>query len=167
MRKLISLLAVAVVAGVLVSPAATEDKPFPGVQGDGFLAVDIVNSTRPKAAKPRPRSCTQSSTWRRGERPVWRVWGVEAGTGDPLTTENVKYAYVKIAGQDNVKLNWGGHGAGAGRSFFWTAGWDVPLDYPLGVVSYRIVFKLESGKFVIWTQDGLPPEQRMTVLPAS
>jgi hypothetical protein len=164
MKFLITLFVTAVIAGALALPAVSEDKPFPGSQGDGFLAVDIVNSTRPKNAKPRPRSCTQSSVWTRGERPVWRVWGVEASSGDPLTPENVKYAYVKIPGQANIGLTWGAHGSGTGRSFFWIAAWDVPVDYPLGVVDYKIVYKLESGKFVIWSQTGIPSEQRMTIV---
>lgn len=160
---------VALAAGAPAAPAAAqtiaEDKPFPGTMGDVFLYVDVVNSPRPKAAAPRPKSCTQLSSAKRGERPVLRIWGVEAGTGEALTTENVKYAYVKIPGLPNVKLNWGPHGSGTARSYFWTAGWDIALDYPLGVLPFKVVFKTESGKFGIYTQDGLPPENRLTILP--
>lgn len=146
--------------------APTQDKPFPGDQADAFIYVDLVNSPRPPANKPRAKSCTQLSAFKRGERVVFRVWGVESETGDALTTENVKYAYVKIPGQaDNIKLNFGPHGSGTGRSSFWTAGWSVPLDYPLGVVSFRVVFKTDSNKFGIFTQDGLPQESRLTILP--
>ncbi len=142
-----------------------EDKPFPGTMGDAFLYVDIVNSPRPKAAAPRPKSCTQLSSVKRGERPVFRIWGVETGTGAVLSPENVKYAYVKIPGLPNTKLNWGPHGSGTARSYFWTAGFDVALDYPLGVLAFKVVFKTESGKFGIYTQEGLPSENRLTVLP--
>ena len=61
----------------------------------------------------RPKSCTQLSSFKRGERPVFRIYGVETGTGEALSTENVKYAYVKIPGMPNVKLNWGPHGSGS------------------------------------------------------
>lgn len=195
MRRLVYLLGAALTAGALAAPVAAQapaddrapvgdqapvaaqepaqeaaqepaqDKPFPGNQADVFLYVDTVNSPRPPANKPRPKACTQLSAFKRGERIVFRVWGVESGTGDVLTTENVKYAYVKIPGQPNVKLNFGPHGSGTGRSTFWTAGWSVPLDYPLGVLAYRIVFKTESGKFGIFTQDGLPQESLLTILP--
>ncbi len=197
MKHLITVLGVALVAGVLAASAAAQaptpdklspdneavglatgapaapaatlspavDKPFPGNVADVVLYVDIVNSPRPKAAAARPKSCTQLSTVKRGERPVVRVWGVESGTGDVLSPENVKYAYLKIPGLANVKLNWGGHGSGTARSYFWTAGWDVATDYPLGVLAFKIVFKTESGKFGIYTQEGLPAEYRLTVLP--
>lgn len=175
MRYVIYVLGAALVAVALAAPASAQapagaqapaqDKPFPGSQADAFLYVDLVNSPRPPANKPRAKSCTQLSSFKRGERVVFRVWGVESETGDALTTENVKYAYVKIPGQDNIKLNFGPHGSGTGRASFWTAGWSVPLDYPLGVVSFRVVFKTESGKFGIFTQDGLPQESRLTILP--
>lgn len=161
--------AVGLATGTPAAPAAAQspavDKPFPGVVGDVFLYVDVVNSPRPKAAAPRPKSCTQLSTVKRGERPVLRIYGVETETGEALTPENVKYAYVKIPGLANVKLNWGPHGSGTARSWFWTAGWDVAVDYPLGVLPFKVVFKTESGKFGIYTQEGLPAEYRLTVLP--
>lgn len=161
--------AVGLATGTPAAPAAAQspavDKPFPGVVGDVFLYVDVVNSPRPKAAAPRPKSCTQLSTVKRGERPVLRIYGVETETGEALTPENVKYAYLKIPGLANVKLNWGPHGSGTARSWFWTAGWDVAVDYPLGVLPFKVVFKTESGKFGIYTQEGLPAEYRLTVLP--
>lgn len=188
MKHLINVLGVALVAGALAASAAAQapapdklasdnaavglatgapaaDKPFPGTVADVVLYVDVVNSPRPKGAAPRPKACTQLSSVKRGERPVLRVFGFEAGTGEVLTPENVKYAYVKIPGLPNVKLNWGGHGSGTARSYFYTAGWDVAADYPLGVLAFKVVIKTESGKFGIYTQDGLPPENRLTVLP--
>lgn len=191
MRYLIYVLGVALVAGVLAASAAAQapaqgtlslgdqtdavplaavrtaadDKPFPGTVGDVFLYVDVVNGRPKPPAVARPKSCSQLSTVKRGERPVIRVYGVEAATGEPLTSANVKYAYLKIPGMPNVKLNWGPHGSGSARSYFWTAGWDVAADYPLGVLPFKVVFKTESGKFGIYTQDGLPPEYRLTVLP--
>ena len=98
-----------------------------------FLYVDTVNGTRPAGAKPRPLGCTQTNYFARGEQVVFRVWGSEAATGDILSTENVKYAYVKIPGQPNMKLNWGAHGTAPNRVWFWTAAWIIPKDYPLGV----------------------------------
>jgi len=166
MRHITYLLGAALIGAAFAAPAAAQDpKPFPGTGGEVFLYVDLVNGTARPPAKARPKSCTQLSAFKRAERVVFRVWGAEAETGAPLTTENVKYAYVKIPGQPNIKLNWGPHGSGTGRSLFWTAGWTVPLDYPLGVVAFRVVFKTESDVFGIFTQDGLPQESRLTILP--
>ncbi len=137
---------VAVAVGVVAAPALAGQAADPPKQ-EVFLYVDSVNGTRPVGVKPRPIGCTQTNYFQRGEQVVFRVWGTEAATGDILSTENVKYAYVKIPGQPNLKLNWGAHGAQSNRVWFWTAAWVVPKSYPLGVAPTRIVFKTESNKF--------------------
>jgi hypothetical protein len=117
---------------------------------DVFLYVDTVNGSRPSGAKPRPVGCTQTTTFKRGEQLVFRIWGTEAATGAILSTENVKYAYVKIPGQPFARLNWGAHGAATNRVWFWTAAWNISPDFPLGTTSFRIVFKTESNKFGLY-----------------
>jgi hypothetical protein len=146
MRRLILLLGLAAAVSALAAPAfARQSADTPKL--DVFLYVDTVNGTRPPAAAPRPVGCTQTNVFKRGEQLVFRVWGTESATGDVLSTENVKYAYVKIPGQANAKLNWGAHGATSNRVWFWTAPWNIPADYPLGSATFRIVFKTESDKF--------------------
>lgn len=145
MRRVLLVLGAAVVVGAMAVPALAQ---VPTV--NVFLYVDTVNGTRPVGAKPRPIGCTQTSVFKRGEQVVFRIWGTEAETGSVLSTENVKYAYVKIAGQPNLKLNWGPHGPQTNRVWFWTAPWIVPADYPLGSLSARIVFKTEENKFGLY-----------------
>lgn len=146
MRRLFMFLGVAIIAGAVTAPAlALQDATPPKL--NVFLYVDTVNGSRPVGVKPRPTSCTQTNNFKRGEQVVFRVWGTEAATGAILSTENAKYAYVKIPGQPNIKLNWGAHGVPSNRVWFWTAAWIVPPDYPLGTADFRIVFKTEAGKF--------------------
>ena len=114
---------------------------------DRTWLVDTVNGTRPAGAKPRPIGCTQSNYFKRGEQVVFRSWGTEAQTQDILSSENVRYAYVKIPGQPNLKLNWGGHGVKGNQVWFWANAWNVPADYALGTLTARVVFKTESGTF--------------------
>ncbi len=146
MRRLVLMLGVALAMSAVVAPALAQQAETP-TKLDVFLYVDTVNGSRPVGAKPRPISCTQTNSFKRGEQLVFRVWGSEAATGDILSTENVKYAYVKIPGQPNMKLNWGAHGTQSNRVWFWTAAWIIPADYPLGTTTFRIVFKTESDKF--------------------
>ncbi len=47
-----------------------------------------------------------------------------------LTIDNVSEAHFTVAGQPNVTLNWGAHGAV--KVFFWTNAWHHPGLYPLG-----------------------------------
>jgi hypothetical protein len=144
MRRLLVAIGAVAVLGAMAMPALAQAPDKLNV----FLYVDTVNGSRPAAGtKPRPIGCTQSNNWRRGEQVVFRVWGSVADTGAILNTENVKYAYVSIPGQANMKLNWGAHGAQTNRVWFWTSAWIVPADYPLGSLKARIVFKTEENKF--------------------
>jgi hypothetical protein len=146
MRRLLLLLGAAVMLSAIAAPALAQSSADP-VKYPVFLYVDTVNGTAPAGTKPRPLGCTQTNYFARGERPVFRVWGSEAATGNILSTENVKYAYVKIPGQPNMKLNWGAHGTAPNRVFFWTAAWTIPKTYPLGSVTAQIVFKTEANTF--------------------
>ena len=156
MRRLSLLAGIVVVLGALAAPALAQAPQKLAV----FLYVDTVNGTRPVGAKPRPIGCTQTNTFKRGEQVVFRIWGSEAATGAILSTENVRYAYVKLPGQPNLKLNWGAHGASTNRVWFWTTPWIVPADYPLGSLTARIVFKTEESKFGLYDYD-------MTIVPTT
>lgn len=146
MRRMLFMLGAAVALSAIAAPALAKSVADP-VKYPVFLYVDTVNGSRPSGAKPRPISCTQTNYFARGEQVVFRIWGSEAATGDILSTENVKYAYVKIPGQPNLKLNWGPHGAATNRVWFWTAAWIVPKGYPLGTAMTQVVFKTESNTF--------------------
>ena len=157
MRRLFLIFGVVAVLGAMAAPALAQAPERLNV----FLYVDTVNGSRPApGTKPRPVGCTQWTNWKRGEQIVFRIWGSEADTGAILNTENVKYAYVSVPGQPNLKLNWGAHGAATNRVWFWTAAWVVPADYPLGSLKARIVFKTEENKFGIYDYD-------MTIIPTA
>ncbi len=145
-RHMLLVLGAAVVLSAIAAPALAKSSADPA-KTNVFLYVDTVNGTRPVGAKPRATGCTQTNYFARGEQVVYRVWGNEAATGNILSTENVKYAYVKIPGLPNLKLNWGGHGTAPNRVWFWANAFIVPKDYPLGTVVTRVVFKTESNKF--------------------
>jgi len=113
---------------------------------DVSVYVDSVNGTRPAAAKPRPIGCTQTNVFKRGEQFVLRSWGTEMATGDVLSSANVKDASFTVPGVAPVTLNWGAHGATSNRVWFWTNAWNIPADFPLGEVTIRVTYNLESGK---------------------
>ncbi|MGH3142038.1 MAG: hypothetical protein ACRDO9_02740 [Gaiellales bacterium] len=144
--RFLLVLAAGVVLSAIAAPALAKSSADPA-KFNVFLYVDTVNGTRPSGAKPRPTGCTQTNYFARGEQVVYRAWGSEAATGNILSTENVKYAYVKIPGLPNLKLNWGGHGAATNRVWFWANAFIVPKDYPLGTVVTQVVFKTESNTF--------------------
>lgn len=142
-RRLLLLAGVVAALGAVAAPALAQVPDKFGV----FLYVDTVAGTRPVGAKPRPIGCSQTNVWQRGEQMVFRAWGTETETGAILSSENVKYAYAKVPGRPNLKLNWGSHGAVTNKVWFWSNAWIIPADYPLGAATARIVFKTESNKF--------------------
>jgi hypothetical protein len=146
MKRLMLVLGLAVTASAILIPSLAQAAD-PPKKLDVMLYVDTVNGSRPVGAKPRPVSCTQTNVYTRGEQQVFRVWGTVAGTGDILSTENVKYAYVSIPGTPNIKMSWGSHGSATNKVWFWAAAWNLPASYPLGDVTAKIVFKTEDDTF--------------------
>jgi hypothetical protein len=154
-------LAAALVAGA-VAPVVMAQQPYPGNTVDVAVYADTVSSSRGDVKLA--RVCTQANNFPRKARVVFRAWGVDSKTGKPLTAADVQYAYVKIPGQPNLRLNYGPHGEVGNKVNFWSAGWAVPADYPLGIVPFRIVFKTVDGRFGTFSQ---PPfaNARLTVIP--
>ncbi len=132
----------------IYSPGAPAGSAGAGQSGslDLSLYVDSVNGSAPPGVAARPIGCTQTNVYKRGERTVIRTWGTDLTTGDVLSTDNVKEAHFSIAGQPNVVLAWGAHGATGAKVWFWTNFWIVPADFPLGETTVHVVFTTESGK---------------------
>lgn len=141
-------LTVKAVAPPLFSPGPTGNVGLTSTSGklDMSIYADTVNGTRPVGAAPRQVGCSQTNVFKRGEQVVFRVWGQNLATGDVLSTDNVKDAHVSISGQPDVALNWGGHGSGAAKVWFWSAPWTPPADFPLGETTVHIVFTTLDGK---------------------
>jgi hypothetical protein len=111
--------------------------------------VDVVNSTRPKNAKARPIGCVQTNVFKRGERMVPRAWGFDLATNEVLTMDNVTEVHASWPGQADAPMAWGSHGVVGNKVWFWSAGVDVPVDYPLGDVTLKVVFTLDNGKTAV------------------
>ena len=150
MKRLMLMMGLAVAASAILVPSLAQAAD-PPKNLDVMLYVDTVNGSRPAAGVARRKvSCTQTNVFIRGEQQVFRIWGSVAGSGDILSTENVKYAYVTVPGSPNLKLSWGAHGATSNRVWFWTAAWNLPADAPLGESTAKIVFKTEDDAFGIY-----------------
>jgi hypothetical protein len=127
----------------IYTPGAT-----PGDAGAGAgvlnasLYVDTVNGSGPVGIAKRPVGCSLANVFKRGEQVVVRAWGVDLATSDVLSNDNVNNAHFSIAGQPDVALNYGAHGA----LYFWANAWVVPASYPLGATTLHVVFNLENGK---------------------
>jgi opacity protein-like surface antigen len=172
MKRLLAVTVIAVAGAAFAASAPAQapptPNPFPGAQHDVFLYVDTVQNSNPKNPAVKPTiGCTQTNFFRRGQGVVFRIWGVETKTGKALTLDNVRYFYVTIPGQPNLKLSFGGHGSGPPETkpWYWTVNWDVPADYPLGTVPFKVLVRTKDGKRGSFSQEGLPVTSRLTVTP--
>jgi len=155
MKVALAIAASLVVAGLAASAALAQEPivPPPGVE-PGV----IWPAPNPKTKKfdiafyvetlPGNGSgaCRQTNTFERGQRAVWHIGAINARKGTFVLPKDIKYAYVQIPG---VSKNFGVTFVPHGRDpvtapWTWTARWDIPNDYPLGQVQYKVVFKLKG-----------------------
>lgn len=164
--------AVAVSAALAQEPIPTppgSQNPWPGKTFDIFFYVETLTASPGESiyGVNAPTTCTQTNFFARGERAVWHISAVNARTGKIITNKDVKYAYLKIPGVKNIGVTFTPHGRDpATAPWTWTARWDIPLDYPLGVVPFKLVMKLKKwprNKVATFTQLPIALEQ-MTII---
>jgi hypothetical protein len=143
MRKVLILLAAiaATAAFPATAPAADGETPFPSAK---VLQVFIAAQT----VTPERALITQVSP---GGTVVFRAYAVDGKTRNVLAAKDVKYFYVTIAGQPNVKLRYNPQAPGASARMPWSGAWEVPANYRVGLVDFKILIKIQAkrrGQFV-------------------
>lgn len=135
MRKFLTALA-ALAALALVPVAAAADIPFPAVHsGDVFV---IAHTVTPDGV--------MSSSFVPGNSVVFRAYAVDGKTHKVLAANAVKYFYVTIPNQPNVKLKWDPKAKGASGQYTWTGTWIVPADYPTGMVAFKVLVRSKTNR---------------------
>lgn len=144
-KRTLVILGVAVAAAALSASAlaaeAPKETPFPVPATDGLFVAAQTVSTSPASGGFLQNQFTRGSTV------VFRAFAGETKTGLVLKPATVRYAYVKVPGQPNVKLAWAGSfskGDPDGQ-WPWKASWTVPSDFPLGTVEFKVLFKSKAG----------------------
>ena len=141
MRK-ISILIAAIAASVaLPAVANAQETPFPSPKvQEVFVAAQTVTAARAVITQVAP-----------GATVVFRAYAVDGKTRTVIAAKDVKYFYVKIPNQPNVKLTYNAQAPGATPRMPWSGAWTVPAAYPLGLVDFKILITLEAkrrGQFV-------------------
>jgi len=166
MKRLTFLLGCVIAAAAFAGPALADDSaPYPANKVDVMVYGDTTSAGGGvvKFAK----SCWVRNTFPQNGRIVFRMWAVDVAKGAPITDVDVKYVYVKIPGQPNLKMNFGKHGKLADSPYFWTIGWAVPADYPLGTLPFKYVVKTKDNKFGTFEQPADPTSQLTITLKSS
>ncbi len=147
MRKLAVLAAALAAFATLAAAANAADPPpptpvpFPAQKlGRVFVAAQTVNTTGAMQNQFAPGSSV-----------VFRAYAVDSKTHKRLVAKDVKYFYVAIASQSNVKLKYDPKAPGATGRMVWTGTWTIPSSYPAGTVNFKVLVKTQFkriGQFV-------------------
>jgi len=121
--------------------AAPKDAPYPAPSvKDLFVAAQTVTTDG-----------AMSNYFAPGSRVVFRAYAVDSKTHKVLRAEDVKYFYVTIPNQPNVKLTYNPTAVGATTRLAWIGVWTVPADYTNGIVNYKVLVQSKAkrrGQFV-------------------
>jgi hypothetical protein len=137
-RILVLGAAMAAVAIAVVSAEAGTPVPFPSTSVvDVFVAAQTVNT-----------SGAMSSWFPQGSQIVFRAYAVDPKTKKVVDPKTVKYFYVTIPNQPNVKLKYDAKAPGASTGMPWTGTWTVPTTYASGYVPFKVLVQIrgKNGK---------------------
>ena len=142
MKRLLAVAAVMLGTAALVAPALAQapppEVPFPAAKASVFVYADTV--TAPGNALG---ADVRTNYFAQGASVVFRAFAGDTKTGRILTDKDVKYFYVTIPGQPNLKLTY----SKQGTAWLWTGTWTVPATYPLGMVAFRVLVKTNAKRY--------------------
>ncbi len=102
-------------------------------------------------------ACTPSGVFARGQRIVYRYEVIDTSTGKRLTAADGATLKVVEPNGDEALGSFGQRGGGKvpDAPFMWSSNWDIPLDFALGAVDYKIVITPKSGQAFTWKPPAL------------
>ncbi len=102
-------------------------------------------------------ACTPSGLFLRGQRIVWRYEVFDTSTGKRLTDQDGAKLKIVLPNGDEVSGNFSQRAGGAspGAPFMWSSNWDIPKEFPLGGIDYKVVITTKDGKSFTWTPPAL------------
>lgn len=164
-RLLIAAVAALGAAALATAVFAAEGPPsWPPGKAQVFIAADTA--TAPSSFGNVPAQVGRlENFFPRTAGVLFRMYAVDLKTKKVLTGKDVKYAYVVIPGQPNLKLTYGKVGTASGAPELWTGVWSIPPDYPLGIVNFRILVKTNAKRVGSFQQTPVSAAQ-LTVLKA-
>jgi hypothetical protein len=148
MKTILSLGAVlAVAATVTMTASGATPVPFPSpTVKQVFVAAQTVTTDG-----------TLASWFTPGSTVVFRAYAVDPKSHQVIDPKLVRYFYVTIPGQPNVKLKYGATAPGASTGLPWSGSWTVPASQPLGSVPIKVLIQVrENGKQLKGEFDQIP-----------
>src|SRR5262245_3477068 len=128
--------------------------------GPFFFYVETLTSTGPsRYGLTATQACIQSGVFKRGMRIVFRFEVLDTSTGKRVTDRDGATLKVVLPHGEEVSARWAIRGSAAAMpdsAWMWDSSWDIPPDYPLGSLDYRITVTTKDGRMTTFT----PPIQK-------
>ncbi|MEP7216868.1 MAG: hypothetical protein ABI782_11505 [Anaerolineaceae bacterium] len=151
-------------AGAVAPTAAPRETPPPSTYtkaGEFYVyAETLATTTTSKYEVASSIACTPSGAFARGQRIVFRYDIVDLSTGIRLNDKDGSVVKVVLPNGDESTGRFGQRGGGQvpGAPFMFSSNWDIPLDFPLGSVDYKIVITAKDGRTMTWKPPALVSE---------
>lgn len=104
-------------------------------------------------------ACIQSGVFKRGMKMVVRFEVLDTKTGKRITDRDGAIVKLVLPHGEDVLGRWTIRGSTAAlpdSAWMWDTSWDIPPDYPVGSLDYRIVVTTKDGR----TGTFIPPIQK-------
>lgn len=140
-------------AGATPPPRATPPASYYQPVGQFYVyAETLATTTASKFNIASTISCTPSGAFARGQRIVFRYEIVDMATGKRVTDQDGATIKVVLPNGDESVGRWSQRGGGQvpDAPFMFSSSWDIPMDYPLGAVDYKIVVATRDGRTFTW-----------------
>ena len=128
--------------------------------GPFFFYVETLTSTGPSKYGFTPtQPCIQTGVFKRGMRMVVRFEVLDTATGKRVTDKDGAMIKLLLPHGEEVPGRWTIRGSVAAMpdsAWMWDTTWDIPPDYPIGSVDYRILVATKDGRTATFT----PPIQK-------
>ncbi len=125
--------------------------------GPFFFYVETLTGNGPSKYGFTPTvSCIQSGVFKRGMRLVVRFEVLDTSTGKRVTDKDGATIKMILPHGEEVNARWTIRGSAVAlpdSAWMWDTTWDIPPDYPVGSLDYRITVTTKDGR----TATFIPP----------
>lgn len=138
-------------------PKATPGPEYYQSQPYAVYVETIATTTASKYNVASSLACTPSGVFARGQRIVFRFQVTDTSTGKLLTDKDGAQLKIVAPNGDESVASFSQRGGGKvpDAPFMWSGTWDIPLDFALGAVDYKIVITPKGGQAFSWKPPAL------------
>lgn len=123
--------------------------------GPFFFYVETLTGNGPSKYGVAPTvACIQSGVFKRGMRLVVRFEVLDTSTGKRVTDKDGANIKMILPHGEEVIARWTIRGSAAAlpdSAWMWDTTWDIPSDYPVGTLDYKIMVTTKDGRTATFT----------------